>query len=344
MPPQKRYTTLAISGVLLIIALIFWAVMAAYGQFFPALESMLSPVSGCIVIVLFQLIGFVSLWVNKWIVMRYLHKPFSKWWFVMVYALLLCSFVLFNYMALIVGRFFLAPELLFALPYRGFYVLFPLWLTEIGLMSMVLLVRAGMLIFHYKRQLGMAQMENADARYAALQSQVNPHFLFNSFNALVSEIETNPRQASVFARSLAQIYRYILDKQTVTSSTLDDELLFADRYIYVQQIRFADGVDYTVDVSRHDRAAYSLPPLSMQLLLENVFKHNLATEEHPIEIHVGIDGNRLVVKNNRRPRRNVDSTGKGLVNLNSRVELLTGEEIEVNETENTFTVKIPLVL
>lgn len=340
----KRYQdVLALSCSFLVLALIFWIVMAAYGRYFIPLQYAGWWVSGVIFIVLFQVIGFVSVGVSNRMVSLYLEKPFSKLWFVAAYLSLLVFFALFNYGALVVGRYFYGDIDLFALPHRGFYTLFPMWLTEISAMSMILLVRANKMILRYKRKLDIVQMENTKARYTALQSQLNPHFLFNSFNALVSEIETNPGRASVFARSIAQIYRYVLDKQSEIQVILGEELDFAEQYVYLYRVRFENAVEYTSNVPEKDKSAYSLPPLSMQLLLENVFKHNFMSEEHCIEIRVYIEDRSLVVSNVKNLRFDVDSTGKGLMNLDFRVRQLTGAGVEVVESEDLFTVKVPLL-
>ena len=177
------------------------------------------------------------------------------------------------------------------------------------------------------------QEENNTARYVALQNQVNPHFLFNSLNTLIAEIEYNPRNAVEFTRNLSNVYRYVLQCQDKTLVTLGDELDFLDAFLFLHKVRLGDCITCDIEVP-DDCRERMVPPLTLQLLAENVIKH-------PMRIAIWVDDNFLVVSNLVHPRKDVQSSGIGLQNLANRCKLITGKEIEIVDKLGAFTVKIP---
>ncbi|GET21547.1 histidine kinase [Prolixibacter denitrificans] len=218
------------------------------------------------------------------------------------------------------------------------------WLigTNLGLLG-------GTLIFFYvqwndamKREQQLRE-ENLIFQNQTLKNQVNPHFLFNSLNTLSSLVNTNPELAEQFTGKLAQIYRYILENNAKDSVMLNDELNFVQDYFYLHKIRDEDKINLTIDIP--DTNGYQILPVSLQLLIENALKHNMATRENPLEIELQIEDNSIVVSNNLQPMATLpQSVGTGLKNLAERIRLSTGKELIVENNRKTFTVKIPLLL
>ena len=186
------------------------------------------------------------------------------------------------------------------------------------------------------------QKENNTASYAALQNQLNPHFLFNSLNTLIAEIEYNPSNAVRFTKHFSSVYRYVLQSQDKTLVPLNEELDFMKSYLFLHEVRLGNCISCECLVP-DDYSDAMLPPLTLQLLVENVIKHNSITSGKPMRIHIDIENNYLIVSNPIQPKKSNDSSsGVGLNNLSNRCKLMLGEEIIVIKENNSFTVKVPL--
>jgi len=180
-------------------------------------------------------------------------------------------------------------------------------------------------------------------QYQTLKDQLNPHFLFNSLNVLSNLVYDNPDTAAKFIRQLSRIYRYVLEVQQEKLVKLSSELEFAENYLSLQKIRFEEGLKYQIHTVQ--ALDFSLPPLSLQMLLENAIKHNVASKANPLIIDIWIEENKLIVKNNLQLKSSVseESTGIGLSNIRKRYELLSSEPIEIEESHASFVVKLPLL-
>jgi sensor histidine kinase YesM len=180
-------------------------------------------------------------------------------------------------------------------------------------------------------------------RYETLKNQINPHFLFNSLNTLSSLVYSNQELAETYISKLSAIYRYILEQKDNELVSLSEELKFSSDYFRLQQIR--DEHKIHLEMADNDASHYKILPISVQLLLENAFKHNAATRENPLNIQVFIENETyLVVRNNLQKRLVLDgSTGTGLKNLGERTRLITGKEIVILETKEIYSVKVPLI-
>ncbi|WP_299160261.1 histidine kinase [uncultured Tenacibaculum sp.] len=175
----------------------------------------------------------------------------------------------------------------------------------------------------------------------ALKNQINPHFLFNSLNSLNSLIRENEK-ATMFVNNLSFMYRYILQSGDTEMVTLEKELEFLQSYIYLIEVRYRDRVRVTINIDEK-WFTYTIPILSLQLLVENAVKHNEISEECPLYINIYIKEDYLVIENRFKPRRTlVSSTRKSLENINKRYSLLKDKRIVINKTKEKFTVKLPL--
>ena len=184
--------------------------------------------------------------------------------------------------------------------------------------------------------------ENLIFRYETIKGQVNPHFLFNSLNTLSSLVRTNPDVAEEYINKLASIYRYILDNVQSNHVPLQVEIAFVNDYFSLHKIR--DGEKIQLNIQLNDINKYKVLPISLQILIENAIKHNMATRESPLYISLQYEDGYIVVKNNLQKMVNLGrSSGNGLKNLQERIVLLTNRTLIINETINEFIVKLPII-
>ncbi len=188
------------------------------------------------------------------------------------------------------------------------------------------------------------QTEHIKSQFEVLKTQIDPHFLFNSLNTLASIITENPSIAVHFAEKLSQVYRYILqnkDKEVVSLST---EINFVKSYIFLLQTRFEQNLVVHFEVEDAQLDAH-IPPLSLQILVENAIKHNVVSNDKPLHIWIYIDeATRIVVRNTLQLKRSVkDSTKIGLDNVIKRYQYLTERAVEILPTAQDFQVSLPLL-
>jgi hypothetical protein len=188
------------------------------------------------------------------------------------------------------------------------------------------------------------QRLNAEAELVALRSEVNPHTLFNSLNALSHLVDQRHPRASAFVAALAGSYRYLLRTGSHRLVPLADELELLDQFFSLATIRYAGALKVEVHVDAQSAHRWLIPPVVLPELLENAVKHNEFEADNPLEIDVHLEGDRLTVSNDRRPRRvPVSSTGVGLENLAQRFRLTTGVAARWGEVDGRFVVTLPLV-
>lgn len=187
------------------------------------------------------------------------------------------------------------------------------------------------------------QKENAILQYRQLKSQIKPHFLFNSLNVLVSTINKDWDAAVEYTKKLSAVYRYVLTQDLQDTVTLKEEMDFINNYIGILRARFDKGLEFRFDISPDDMSK-SIPPMSLQLLIENAVKHNAVLPDDPLVINILTDHSFLIVSNNLKPRLSCNpGIGIGLKNLSKKYEIIAGTDISVLKDSNTFTVKLPLL-
>ena len=185
--------------------------------------------------------------------------------------------------------------------------------------------------------------EKLKTDYKVLQNQVNPHFLFNNLNVLISEIKHDPETAETFTRKLSQVYRYVLQSKNHDLISLKKELEFIRSYIYLHQVRMGNALKVSIDINSDLLEKY-LPPLTLQILVENAIKHNVMNEENPLHITIETsDRQTLLVKNNLNPKHSFDSTKTGLSNIKARYELLKEDGFKIEKSATEFIVTVPLL-
>ncbi len=185
--------------------------------------------------------------------------------------------------------------------------------------------------------------ENVESQLEGLRSQVNPHFLFNSLNTLTYIIPEDPQRAVRFVQMLSKVYRYILEIREKKLITLDEELKFLEAYNFLLKERFGDNLTIHVDVPQHFRHLRIIP-LSLQILFENAIKHNIISTEKPLKIEVVVENERLIIKNNLQlKKQTMPSTKVGLENIRNRYAFFSDKKVEINSTDNQFSVHLPLI-
>lgn len=187
------------------------------------------------------------------------------------------------------------------------------------------------------------QRENIQSQLEGLKNQVNPHFLFNSLNTLTYLIPEAPDKAVNFVQKLAKVYRYILEIRDQKIVTISDELEFLNAYIFLLKERFGENLKINIDIpiTHHHR---KIVPLSLQILFENVIKHNIISTKKPLMINVSIEKDKLIIKNNLQKKNQViSSTSMGLQNIKNRYQFFTKKEVDVIVTADSFFVALPFV-
>lgn len=206
-------------------------------------------------------------------------------------------------------------------------------------------------IFFYFKEYRIKMMEaeqlkskTAIAELQVVKSQINPHFLFNNLNVLSSLIMQNNAEANKFIEAFSQVYRYILNNQQKELVAVKDELEFIKPYIYLLEKRFTSGLKITVDIAPEYINKFIIPA-SLQMIIENAIKHNVASRAKPLVINLHTNGNEtLVISNNLQLRDVVEnSTEIGLQNIMKRYLLVGNRKVEVKKTTDNFIVILPLL-
>lgn len=206
-------------------------------------------------------------------------------------------------------------------------------------------------VYYVMEQLKETMVEKESLKQQALQhefdvlkNQVNPHFLFNCFNTLSSLISENKEKAEDFLNELSKVYRYLLRNNEDGLSTLENEIRFIRSYYGLLKTRHGDSLEMILDIDKRYHP-YLIPSLTLQLLVENVVKHNQLSKHQPLVIEIFTTaGNKLVVNNNLQRRTvKAPSNRVGLENIKAKYDLLNQKGFQVMEDGKNFTVVLPLI-
>lgn len=188
------------------------------------------------------------------------------------------------------------------------------------------------------------QTEKLQSQYETLKNQVNPHFLFNSFNTLLTIIEDDPAKASAYVEHLSDFYRSIVNLREKDLIPMQEEFRIIEHYFFIQKKRFGDALLYENNITEEVKANYQLPPLSLQMLAENAIKHNVVSREDPLTLSFAIEKDYLVISNNLNPKLQQEkSEGLGLQNIKNRFQSIASREVLVEKNDTHFIVKLPLI-
>lgn len=184
--------------------------------------------------------------------------------------------------------------------------------------------------------------ESAEYQFEMLKLQLNPHFLFNSLNTLSSLVHEDAEKASDFIRRLSDVYRYVLDNRNKELVTLREEMEFIHAFSFLQGLRFQGMINFQFNVSEQSLEK-TIAPMTLQLLVENAVKHNVASRKQPLQIEISTTNSSLSVTNNLQPKDEHSGTGLGLKNITSRYAFLTDRKVLISSEDHQFKVIIPLI-
>lgn len=223
----------------------------------------------------------------------------------------------------------------------------PLWQNPIIIILAVLLF-AGLIFWYIKarekriHKVQALEQQRVEFQFQTLRSQVNPHFLFNSFNTLMQMIEEDKKKAAAYVQTLSDFFRNILRYREVEVIGLDEEFKVLQGYYFLQQQRY--GNKFSLEVRVDNAGEYVVPPLTLQLLVENALKHNVITSAKPLLVEIFAEGECLIVRNNLQLKQEPEqSTRVGLANIGRRYSLLSQRDVTIEEKDGYFIVKLPLV-
>jgi LytS/YehU family sensor histidine kinase len=157
-------------------------------------------------------------------------------------------------------------------------------------------------------------------------------------------IDEDPKKATAYVEHLSDFYRSIVNMREKDLIPLGDELKIIEDYFFIQKKRFGDALQFRSAISAEQKAVYSIPPLTLQLLAENAIKHNIVSKEKPLVFCLSAGQDSLVIKNNLNEKITSEpGEGLGLQNIKNRFQLIAEKEVKIEKTETDFIVQLPLI-
>ena len=186
------------------------------------------------------------------------------------------------------------------------------------------------------------ERENAQSHLETLNQQVDPSLLFDSLESL-SKLTVGNQPVQEFSGALASIYQYVLHSKETPTVRLSEEMAFVDDYLYLNRIRFQGSIQVEQDLAP-ETLLLLVPPIAVQMLVENAIKHNAFGSQQPLRITIRAAGDSLTVSNSVRQKTvPVKSTRQGLQNIINRFALLTPRPLRIDNHGDRFEVVLPLL-
>lgn len=345
---NKLFPLRKLLNLILIMSLSTQLILVVYNHFtgFAVMTSFSHFIFRMIFGMVFSVAGGFIICIPDLLIIKYLNKNFP--WNRRPIIRILIQFVMAIVFALIVTVALTTVSHLIS-PYRqGLPALLLLNGLIISVINIIVMAVLEALVFFNESNQAKLRAETLEkelfhTRYEVLKNQINPHFMFNSLNVLSGLVEQDAVKAQRFIDEFAHIYRYVLETIEKTVVPLSDELGFVRSYIFLQQIRHGDAIELSVNVPAA-LLKMVLPPLSLQLVLENAIKHNIVSSAQPLSIEIFSDNNQLIVKNNIQPKMSSGvSTGLGQKNLAKRYQMITDETPLFSVKNNSYVVELPLI-
>jgi sensor histidine kinase YesM len=225
----------------------------------------------------------------------------------------------------------------------------PFWQTNLFILGTMLAI--GFLIFQYiktrearLKETQQYETQKAIAEFEVLKQQVNPHFLFNSFNTLMQIIDEDKNKAIDYAHQLSNYYRSLITYRDVQLISLEEDIELLENYINLQKTRFDDDLTLLINLPFGTKKKYALPPLSLQLLAENAIKHNIISEQKPLMIELLLEKETICMRNNVSPKTKAEPSEKiGIQNIKNRFRQYIANEILIEHNEHSFSIHLPLI-
>lgn len=219
----------------------------------------------------------------------------------------------------------------------------------IGLMTafIILSIEISVQFFNnWKKSLVEIEKHKAESTQAQLQNlknQINPHFLFNNLSVLSSLVYLDQDKAVDFINQLSKVYRYILDNRNGELASIESEITFIESYIFLLQLRFDKNIQFEIDIE-NDKKQKLIPPMALQITVENAIKHNEISNAKPLHITIKTKGDFLEIKNNLQKRLHTEeSSNTGLKNIRDRYTYFSKRDMIVSENETDFIVQLPIL-
>ena len=213
-----------------------------------------------------------------------------------------------------------------------------------------ILIAAGLIYWYVKareksvKKVEHLQQEKIQFQFETLRNQVNPHFLFNSFNTLISIIEDDPKMAVQYVEQLSDFFRNIVNYRDKDVIAVKEEIELLKTYFFIQQKRFGSSLSLTINLSEEEKNQNFIPPLTLQLLAENAIKHNAVSKESILTIDLFMENERLIVRNNiNKKLSKTAGAGMGLQNIINRYTLLSNQKVIIKNDDQFFLVSLPFL-
>lgn len=230
----------------------------------------------------------------------------------------------------------------------AFRIARPFWLRPVFFLPFLLILLSLLYTLIQAREARIKKTQellrkSVEHQFETLRSQINPHFLFNAFSTLTDLVEEAPNQAIAYISRLSDLFRDVLEHRDSPVISLREELRILDNYYALQKERY--GNNFHLSLAIPDQyLGKKVPPLVLQILVENTLRHNVASKKQPLSVEIFTEADQIVIQNPIQLRRSVShSTKVGLQNIRERYRLLTQEEVEITSEEEVFTVKLPLL-
>ena len=230
----------------------------------------------------------------------------------------------------------------------AFPIWMKLWVLILTISFFINLIFTALFSFSHLAKAEIAhrktRRKQLELQFELLKSQLSPHFLFNNLNTISSILHKEPQTVEPFIRKFAHTYQYILYTHHQALVSLEEELAFVNAYFFLIKSRFEDGIALSVDIPETSLTSH-LPPLAVQLLVENAIKHNVISKEDPLKISISHQHQHLLIKNNITRKPSFETSFQiGLDNIRKRYAQLGRKKIKITQDPAYFEVKIPLFL
>ena len=239
----------------------------------------------------------------------------------------------------------------FIITNEEFFITYEETLIKLSILLCILLMVYSVIYFAFYSYYSFATLQiesvkqerkQIDLQLKALKSQLSPHFLFNSLNTISSLVHTNAKKSELFIRKLANMYQFTLNSYHSMLISLEEELQFVASYQFLLETRFENKLKINIEIPE-DLYTTQIPPLTLQMLIENAVKHNTMDKNNPLQVSVYVAGNYICIKNNiTEEPTNKTSFHIGLKNINTRYLLLAKKGISISNG-SVFLVKIPII-
>ena len=288
------------------------------------------------------IIGFILFWINFYILKPLKTNKKINW------INYISAFVV-SFVVVIFSSHYLFAIKRSILPKGDLYKNDDLFITKDFFLALVVIICIYVIRLVFQNQknrleIQSLKIENLQRQFDALKNQVSPHFLFNSLSSLKTLIYESPEVAQEYLDHLSSVLRYTLQANENRLVRLSDELQFVESYFFLIKLRFTKNISMVQSIS-NELLGYKVPPLALQILMENAVRHNEISKRNPLEISIATTQNQTLVVSNTINKKFAPEPGAGvgLVNLSNQYRILGDQDISIRKEDQKFIVEIPLL-